>query len=401
MPDALPTGGEEDQVQRAEEVGDQVERGRQLHHRGVGGLVEEEDHDEQLDDQRGQQLRGDRGAGGVDATQLLRQQVVLRHQRQRLGAEHLPGDVGAEHGDAQTGGDQPAAPGADDQLQHLGHGVVSHRREVLAGCHAVGQEAHQQQQDEHREEAEQGRQGDIPPGLGAPGVRRRALDTDERPHGEQHHALDLGGQAGGLVAVVTEGQGASPEVCGEDLGVETQEGHQDEEGGDRQQFRRGGDQVHHRGLPDSPGQYGEDRPVQHGDAEGVEQQVASVEDGEEVGQGAEEQRGVTDLGDDRGQPVAPAGGEADEVAEAGTHIAVHAGVQVRLALGEGLEDEGDAQHADARDRPTDDRRTRRGNVRHVLRQREDAGADAGAEDQGDQDGEADGVFTVPGYIHGE
>ena len=122
--------------------------------------------------------------------------------------------------------------------------------------------------------------------------------------------------------------------------------------------------------------------------------MIAAEDREEEAQRTEEQGGVTHLGDDGAQPVAPCGGEADEVAQACAHVGVHAGIQVRLAERQRLEDVGDAQHAHAGDGPADQRRAGRGHGRNVLRQREDAGADGGADNEADECAHVYGAWVV-------
>ena len=66
-------------------------------------------------------------------------------------------------------------------------------------------------------------------------------------------------------------------------------------------------------------------------------------------------------------PVAEGRCEADVVAEPGSRVAVHAAVDVGFASGQCLEYEGQHQHADAGDRPTDDEWTWRGAACHLGR----------------------------------
>ena len=108
--DAAPTNGEEQQVKRGEKVGQHVHHRGQLHHGVIGGFVEEEDNDKDLDDNCGYQLRIEWCAGFVGASQLLGEQAVQGHQGDGFSAEHLPRYVCAEHRKAQTNRDKGTAP---------------------------------------------------------------------------------------------------------------------------------------------------------------------------------------------------------------------------------------------------------------------------------------------------
>ena len=72
----------------------------------------------------------------------------------------------------------------------------------------------------------------------------------------------------------------------------------------------------------------------------------------------EKQGGITHLRHHRAQPVAPARGKADKIAQASAHIGIDAGIKVGLSVRQNLEDKGNRQHADTRHQPTDEHGTR-------------------------------------------
>ncbi len=87
-----------------------------------------------------------------------------------------------------------------------------------------------------------------------------------------------------------------------------------------------------------------------------------------MAEAAEDQHEEAGIAKHRGDPVAPGRREPDVVAEALTRVCVDAGIKIRPAVGQGLEHEGQHQHAGATDRPADQRGGRPGAARHVLRQ---------------------------------
>ena len=111
-------------------------------------------------------------------------------------------------------------------FQDGAHGVVAHRGELLAGDYTEGQEAHGGEQEEHRDESQEGGQGDILAVACALRVGGGSLHADEGPDGEQHHALHLVTDGQSLILVLAEGGGAAPEVRGEHVRVEADEGYE-------------------------------------------------------------------------------------------------------------------------------------------------------------------------------
>ncbi|MNF74792.1 hypothetical protein D3C84_568340 [compost metagenome] len=109
--------------------------------------------------------------------------------------------------------------------------------------------------------------------------------------------------------------------------------------------------------------------------------VAFAEDREEVAEGAEQQDEVTDVTQPGTDPVTPRGGETHVVAESGLGVGVDPAVQVRFAIGECLEHEGECQHAYGSDGPTDQHRADVGTGGHVLGQRKDPATNHRADNQ--------------------
>ena len=108
---------------------------------------------------------------------------------------------------------------------------------------------------------------------------------------------------------------------------------------------------------------------------------------EPVAQRGHQQHEVGDVADPGADPVAPRGGEADVLTEAGARVAVDAAVDVGLALRECLEHEGEHQHADPGDQPADEEWTGGRAPGHLGGQGEDAAPDHGAHHQGGEGGQ--------------
>ena len=81
------------------------------------------------------------------------------------------------------------------------------------------------------------------------------------------------------------------------------------------------------------------------------QVVARAEDGEEVRQGAAQERGEADSAQDGGDPVAPRAVEAQKIAEAGGGVAVDAALELGLKARQREKRHDQAQHAHSRDAP--------------------------------------------------
>ncbi|MNE12605.1 hypothetical protein D3C80_1054080 [compost metagenome] len=108
-------------------------------------------------------------------------------------------------------------------------------------------------------------------------------------------------------------------------------------------------------------------PQQHRSANDRRHGIAFTEDREEIPQGTEQQDEVTDVAQPGTDPVPPGRREAHVIAEPGLGIGIHPAIEVRLAVGQGLEHEGQGQHTDSGDGPANENSADIGACRHVLR----------------------------------
>ena len=173
----------------------------------------------------------------------------------------------------------------------------------------------------------------------------------------------------------------APEVEGELVPVEGNDRDQDEEE-QWHQLGDGRDDVDERRLLDALQDQGMNEPQADRGADNRGRLLPSPKNGKEIGQGREYRDRIGDVAEEGADPVAPGTVEADEIAEACLGISIGTGIEIRLSDGKALIDEGQHQHADARDDPADEDRARRRATRHVARQIEDAAADHRADDQG-------------------
>ncbi|MNH14134.1 hypothetical protein D3C79_737220 [compost metagenome] len=126
------------------------------------------------------------------------------------------------------------------------------------------------------------------------------------------------------------------------------------------------------------------RPQQQRRAADGDWRVAFAEHREVEPQGAEQQHEVADVAQPGADPVAPGRRKAHVIAKAGLGVGIHPGIQLGFAVGQGLEHEGQGQHAHRCDPPADQYRADVGTCGHVLRQRKNPTADHRADHQGDQ-----------------
>jgi len=115
-------------------------------------------------------------------------------------------------------------------------------------------------------------------------------------------------------------------------------------------------------------------PEQDRGADDGRRGVAFAEDREEVTQGAEQQDEVADVTQPGTDPVPPGRRETHVIAEPGLGVGIHAAVQVRFAIGEGLEHKSEGQHTDCGNCPTDQDCTDISAGGHVLWQRKNTAA---------------------------
>ncbi|MNQ56947.1 hypothetical protein D3C85_710870 [compost metagenome] len=97
------------------------------------------------------------------------------------------------------------------------------------------------------------------------------------------------------------------------------------------------------------------------------QRVALAEDREEIAQSAEQQHEVADVAQPGTDPVAPGRGKSHVVAEPGLGVGVHPAIQVRFAIGQGLEDERQGEHAHRGNAPADENGADIRTGCHILR----------------------------------
>ena len=125
---------------------------------------------------------------------------------------------------------------------------------------------------------------------------------------------------------------------------------------------------------------------------------AVAEHREELTQRRLDQHEAGNVGQATADPVACRRHEAGIVAESRLGIGVDAGVQVRFAPGQRLEDEGQHQHTDAGDPPGDQRTQATGRPAKRRRQGKDAGADHRPHDKSYQGAERQLLFRR--RVHG-
>ncbi|MNZ94040.1 hypothetical protein D3C78_1131380 [compost metagenome] len=180
---------------------------------------------------------------------------------------------------------------------------------------------------------------------------------------------------------------APPDVGGEDIRLERHGGDHDEHD-QRHDLGHGGHLIDECRLLDPAHHHKMHGPEQHRSAGDGDRRVAFAKHRYEITEGAEQQHEVADVAQPGADPVAPGRRKTHVIAEPGLGIGVHPGVQLRLAIGQGLEHERQGQHADGGDCPTDQDRPGIGPGRHVLRQGKNPAADHRTHHQRDQRAQA-------------
>ena len=145
---------------------------------------------------------------------------------------------------------------------------------------------------------------------------------------------------------------AAPEIQGEDVGPEAGDGDDDEDR-DRHDLGEGGDGVEGRCFLDAAQDQDVHAPQQGRRRGDGDRRGAVAEDREELTERGLDQDKAGDVGQAATDPVADCRREAQIVAEARLGVGVDAGIELGLAPGQGLEDEGQHQHADAGNGPGD------------------------------------------------
>ena len=127
-----------------------------------------------------------------------------------------------------------------------------------------------------------------------------------------------------MILVLAESGRVSPEISREDLRVETQKCHEDEERSNRQHLGYRGHHIQNSRLAHTAGEHQEDGPGECRDEKRLREWAGAIEKRDEEAQGAEEQGGVAHLSDDGSQPITPRGGKAHEIAQTSADIRVNA-----------------------------------------------------------------------------
>jgi len=160
--------------------------------------------------------------------------------------------------------------------KHAGDRRRTHRRDLLARQHAEGEHRHgdEQRRDDH--EADHGRAADVLALQRVARVHARRLDADEHEHGDQHGLAHLRpDRAEGLLRLR-----AAPEVVVEDLPVEVEQQHHDEQQ-QRHDLGDGDDLVDAGRALHAPQDQEVEGPHQHRGDEHGRERVAVAEHREE------------------------------------------------------------------------------------------------------------------------
>ncbi|MNP09502.1 hypothetical protein D3C76_1016130 [compost metagenome] len=249
-------------------------------------------------------------------------------------------------------------------FQHGGHRRVLQFGQFRLGHDAQRQHVDQYQEQQHGHEADHRGLAHVA-AFFRPGRKdARAFDADEHPHGDQHHLAHLVHHTAQVRVL------QAPDVGGEDVQLEGEQGNQHEQQ-QRHDLGDRGHQVDERGFLDAS-QYEEMHgPEQHRGTDHGGRGIPLPEYRKEVAEGAEQQDEVTDVAQPGADPVPPGRRKTHVVAETGLGVGVDPAVQVGLAVGQGLEHEGQGEHADGGDRPTDQDGADIGTGGHVLWQGKD------------------------------
>ncbi|CRM34578.1 hypothetical protein [Pseudomonas sp. 24 E 13] len=271
-------------------------------------------------------------------------------------------------------------------FQHPGQGGVLQLRQFRLAHDPQGQHIHQHQQRQHTEKPNHRGTAHVRAFLGQRRVDAGTFNTDEHKHRDQHHVAHLLRHTAHLRVA------QAPDIATEDVGLERHGGNHDKHQ-QRHNFRHRGDLVDERRLLDPAHHQKMHGPQQHGCTADGQRRITLAEHREKVAEGAEQQHEVPDVAHPRADPVTPGGRKPHVVAKPGLGVGVHAGIQFRLAVGQGLEYEGQGQHADRGDRPADQHSAHASACGHVLRQGKDPTADHRTHHQGDQG-------TEPKFLRG-
>ncbi|KAG0947966.1 hypothetical protein G6F31_014124 [Rhizopus arrhizus] len=235
----VPAPGQLHAERGGQEIRHQAHRRGQQHQPGVAARIDQHQQQEQLDQAVAQPERVGGHAACVFAAQERRHGAVARCGIQHFGTQQHPGQQRTEYGNDRTDDDHRGPPLADDGTQHVGHRRIGQPGQFSLRQHAHRQQADQYQQQPDTEEADHRGAADVGAAGGTPRVDAGALDADEHPHGDQHHAAQL-------LAEVAECRRAE-EIRAEHIEAECAcREHQEQR--DRQQFGHG-----HQAIDDGRG----------------------------------------------------------------------------------------------------------------------------------------------------
>ena len=146
----------------------------------------------------------------------------------------------------------------------------------------------------------------------------------------------------------------TPEVVGEDVGLERDD-RDDDEHQDRHDLGDGDDVVDDRRVLDTTQDQVAEQPHADQRDDHREHRVPGAERGQHRAHRRRDEHPVGGIARTRRRPVPDRRVESDVVAEPRLGIGEDAGVQIGLAHRQTLKDEGQHQHSGARDGPRDDR----------------------------------------------
>ena len=262
-------------------------------------------------------------------------------------------------------------------LQNSGQRRVLQRRQFRLAHDPERQHVHQYQQRQDTEEADHRRPPDIRTFLCPGRIDAGAFNADEHEHRHQHHVAHLVHHAAEVRIAL------APNVASKDFGLERHRSNHDEHD-QRDDLGHGGQLVDERRFLDPAHHQKVHRPQQHRGAADGDRCIALAKYRKKITEGAEQQHEIANVAQPGTDPVSPRGRETHVVAKTGLGVGIHPGVQLRLAIGQGLEYEGQGQHAHGGNCPANQDRTGMGAFCHVLRQRENTATNHRAHHQGDQ-----------------
>lgn len=375
----LPFQRQLEAVSTGEDIGHQGRRGGDVHQRQIGAVLEVDDDEEDLHQAGGAPERHLGGAVLVLLGEPGREDPGLARDVGHFRRQHGPAQQGPHHRDHQADVDEPGTPGADHGFQDHGGGGVLEGRQLRLVHDPQGEQGHHDVERQGPQQRQHGGAAHVLAMAGTGGDHHGPLDADEDPEGHLHGGLHLIHHGAEL------GTPLPPEIQGEGLHVESeQDGHAEDDEGHH--LGDGGDDVHQRRHLDAAQHQGMHRPDEQGSERDGDRGVAVTEDDivrrvEEVAQRTEHHDGVGDVGQQLAQPVTPGGVEADEIPEPRLGVAEDAAIEIRSTHGEILVDQGEADHADPRDGPSQGDCPGTGVRCDVLRQTENPGTDHGADHQ--------------------